>query len=145
MQKGGSPMYGGYWGKILRVDLSERKIEEETIPESVWKKVLGGAGFGAKILYDEVGADIAPLSPENRIIFGLGPLQATKVTGAAKFSVVSKSPLTGIYADSAAGGEIYSGRAGTYDWDDASADRRCSGAGDDERYYYYDSPAMGRE
>ena len=49
------------------------------------------------------------------------------------------------YADSAAGGEIYSGRAGTYDWDDASADRRCSGAGDDERYYYYDSPAMGRE
>lgn len=106
MQKGGSPMYGGYWGKILRVDLSKRKIEEETIPESVWKKVLGGAGFGAKILYDEVGADIAPLSPENRIIFGLGPLQATKVTGAAKFSVVSKSPLTGIYADSAAGADF---------------------------------------
>jgi len=99
-------MSNGYWGKILRVDLSQRKVEEETISELIWKKLLGGAGFGAKVLFDEVGADIAPLDPENRIIFGLGPFQATQVTGAAKFSIVSRSPLTGIYADSAAGADF---------------------------------------
>lgn len=99
-------MSNGYWGKILRVDLSRRKVKEESVSELVWKKVLGGAGFGAKVLYDEVESNIAPLDPENRIIFGLGPLQATQVTGAAKFSVVSMSPLTGIYADSAAGADF---------------------------------------
>jgi aldehyde:ferredoxin oxidoreductase len=98
-------MSNGFWEKVLRVDLSEGAIRQEMVPEEIWKKFLGGAGLGAKILYDEVGAEVGALSPENRIIFGLGPYQSTQLTGAAKFSIVSKSPLTEIYADSSAGGD----------------------------------------
>ena len=96
-------MGNGYWERILRVDLSERTVKEEAVSENVWKKVLGGAGYGAKILYEEVGKEIGSLDPENRIIFGLGPFQATNQTGAAKFCIVSKSPLTGIFGETTAG------------------------------------------
>ncbi len=94
---------GGYWGKALRVDLSEGKVSEETLFDEEMKSVLGGSGYGAKILYQEVPATVQPLDPENRIIFGLGPYQATKTTGSAKFSIVSRSPLTGIFGETAAG------------------------------------------
>ncbi|MBW2607888.1 MAG: aldehyde ferredoxin oxidoreductase family protein [Deltaproteobacteria bacterium] len=97
-------MQNGYWNKILRVDLTDRKILREELPESKWKKVIGGAGYGAKILYEEVPPDVKPYDQKNRLIFAVGPIQATKVTGTAKFSIVSRSPLTGIYGDTAAGG-----------------------------------------
>ena len=67
------------------------------------KMVLGGSGYGAKVLYQEVPATVQALDPENRIIFGLGPYQATKTTGAAKFSIVSRSPVTGVFGETAAG------------------------------------------
>jgi aldehyde:ferredoxin oxidoreductase len=51
----------------------------------VWKKVLGGDGYGAKVLKEEVGKKIRGLDPENRIIFSSGPFQTTQQTGAAKF------------------------------------------------------------
>jgi aldehyde:ferredoxin oxidoreductase len=96
-------MGNGYWERILRVDLSERTVQEETISENVWKKVLGGAGYGAKVLHEEVGKEIGSLDSENRIIFGLGPFQAAQQSGAAKFCIVSKSPLTGIFNETTAG------------------------------------------
>ena len=96
-------MANGYWEKVLRVDLSDMRVTEETVPEPVWRKVLGGAGYGAKVLYDEVGSEVGGLDPENRIIFGLGPFQATQQTGAAKFCIIAKSPLTGIFGETAAG------------------------------------------
>jgi len=99
----GSNQPSGYWQKILRIDLTRRKIIQEEISLSVLQKLMGGAGFGAKILYDEVGSEVSPLHPDDRLIFALGPMQATNITGSAKFSVISRSPLTGIQADSAAG------------------------------------------
>lgn len=48
-------MGNGYWERILRVDLSARTVQEETVSENVWRKVLGGAGYGAKVLHEEVG------------------------------------------------------------------------------------------
>jgi aldehyde:ferredoxin oxidoreductase len=98
-------MANGYWEKILRVDLSKRAVMEEVVEEKVWKRVLGGAGYGAKILNDEVPREVGGLDPNNRIIFGLGPFQATQQTGAAKFCIVAKSPLTGIFGETAAGAD----------------------------------------
>jgi len=98
-------MGNGYWEKVLRVDLSEGRVKEETVPEEVWKKVLGGAGYGARILNEEVPRETGGLDPENRIIFALGPFQATQQTGAAKFCIVGKSPLTGIFGETAAGAD----------------------------------------
>lgn len=93
----------GYWQKILRVDLNFNTIKEEKIPEVFLRKLIGGSGFGTKILYDEVSPKVKPFDPENRLIFALGPWQATKLPGGAKWSVISKSPLTGTYGESAAG------------------------------------------
>lgn len=98
-------MANGYWEKVLRIDLSGMTVTEETVPEQVWRKVLGGAGYGAKVLYDEVANEVGGLDPENRIIFGLGPFQATQQTGAAKFCITAKSPLTGIFGETAAGAD----------------------------------------
>jgi aldehyde:ferredoxin oxidoreductase len=97
-------MAGGYWHKNLRIDLTAEKIHTEDLDENLLKSYIGGAGVAGLYLKREVPAEAAPLSPENMLIFATGPFQATKISGGAKFSIVTRSPLTGIFVDSAAGG-----------------------------------------
>ncbi|MFH1423137.1 MAG: aldehyde ferredoxin oxidoreductase family protein [Planctomycetota bacterium] len=92
-----------YGGKILRVSLSRKKIETETVREDYAKKYLGGRGFGARILWDEVKG-VEPLSPGNKVIIAAGPLSGLYLAGSGKTSFHAKSPLTGGYADSNVGG-----------------------------------------
>jgi aldehyde:ferredoxin oxidoreductase len=99
-------MLKGYWGKRLRVDLTNGRIREEEISEEYCKKYIGGVGFAADILLKEVGPEVGALDPENRLIFGLGPLQASVVPGTGKWVVVSKSPLTGAICYAVAGGNM---------------------------------------
>ena len=93
----------GYWNKILRIDLTDGKITKEEIDDDTCKLFVGGAGIGAKILWEEVPPEVSAFDPDNRLIFAGGPFQGHPVPGSAKFSIISKSPLTGTYADSAAG------------------------------------------
>jgi len=68
--------YGGWAGKVLRVDLSTGRIwTEETIEK--YKDFLGGTGIGYKVLWDEVPSGTQPFDPANRIIFAVGPLAGT--------------------------------------------------------------------
>jgi aldehyde:ferredoxin oxidoreductase len=99
-------MPNGYWGKILRVDLTNKKASEENISEEYCRKYLGGVGFAADILYKEVGPKVGALDPENRLIFGIGPFQASNLSGSGKFIVVAKSPLTNAIMYSMAGGDM---------------------------------------
>jgi aldehyde:ferredoxin oxidoreductase len=94
----------GLMGKILRVNLTEGKIAEEEIPEEMAKKFLGGRGIASKYLFDEVKPGISPLGPENKLIFMSGLLTGTLSPSAARYSVVAKSPLTNIWAQSNSGG-----------------------------------------
>jgi aldehyde:ferredoxin oxidoreductase len=96
-------MANGYWNKILWVDLTSGTSRVEDVDETIWKLCIGGAGFGAKVLLEEIDANVDPFEPENPLIFALGPYQAGNVPGNAKWTVVTKSPLTKTYADSAAG------------------------------------------
>jgi len=90
--------------KILRIDLSKNKISEEK-PEKGWAiKYIGGRGWGARKVWDEVGVNVDPLGPENLLFFASGPLTGLLVPSAGKLSIVSISPATGIYADSNVGG-----------------------------------------
>jgi aldehyde:ferredoxin oxidoreductase len=66
---------------------------------------LGGRGFGARILYDEVGPSVEPFSPENLLILATGPLNGSKAPSSSRFSVTTKSPLTGTIFDSNCGGK----------------------------------------
>ncbi len=79
------------------IDLTEKNIKIVESPKEALKKYLGSRGYAAKILYDNVGPEIEPLSPENCLIFSTGPFTGTPWPTAARFTVTAKSPLTGIY------------------------------------------------
>ncbi|MFC1798330.1 aldehyde ferredoxin oxidoreductase family protein [Thermodesulfobacteriota bacterium] len=85
---------GGYAGKVLRVDLSSRRISTEFYPESILQKYLGGIALAVKILYDEVPLHIEYNDPENRLILFTGPLTGTKVMGSGGFTLSTKGALT---------------------------------------------------
>jgi len=96
----------GFMNKILRVNLTHGTAVIETIPEQWAKDFLGGAGLATKYLYEEVSPDIDPLGPENKLIFMTGPLTGTASASASRYSVVAKSPLTGIWGQGNSGGSF---------------------------------------
>jgi aldehyde:ferredoxin oxidoreductase len=95
---------GGYLGKILRVDLSSGKTSVEELDRSFIEKWVGGVGFGARYLYEEVPAGVKWSDPENRLILTTGPLAGSGVYGAGTFNVASKGPLTNLAGCSQANG-----------------------------------------
>jgi aldehyde:ferredoxin oxidoreductase len=94
---------GGYAGKILRVNLSNKNVTIEEIDESFCRKYLGGAGFVAFYLLKELNPGIDPLGPDNKLIFACGPLTCIRLSGCARNCVGAKSPLTNTIAKSEAG------------------------------------------
>ncbi|MBI5570372.1 MAG: aldehyde ferredoxin oxidoreductase [Desulfomonile tiedjei] len=68
--------YGGWAGKVLRVDLSTGRMSTDDTVEQ-YKDYLGGTGIGYKVIWDEVQAGTKPFDPENKIVFGVGPLAGT--------------------------------------------------------------------
>jgi len=96
----------GYMGQILRVDLSRGKITKEEIRHDWAVKFLGGAGLATKYLYEEVPKGVDALGPENKLIFMSGPLTGTASASASRYSVVAKSPLTGLWGQANSGGHF---------------------------------------
>lgn len=96
----------GYGGRILRVDLSNKRFRIEHLRSSWIKPLIGGRAANTRILYDELNPNCDPLGEENILIFGVGPLTGTILPASAYFIVSAKSPLTGILGDSAAGGSF---------------------------------------
>jgi aldehyde:ferredoxin oxidoreductase len=96
----------GWRGKILHVDLSKSKTRDEGLSDGLINNYIGGAGINARLLYDLMRGNpgVDPLSPENPLIFGIGPVVGTSFPCASRVTVTSKSPLTGIFGDSNGGG-----------------------------------------
>ncbi|MBC7941752.1 MAG: aldehyde ferredoxin oxidoreductase family protein, partial [Chitinophagaceae bacterium] len=65
---------------------------------------LGSRGLGSKYLVSEVDPKVDPLSPENKIIWATGPLTGTMASTGGRYTVITKSPLTGAIACSNSGG-----------------------------------------
>ena len=95
---------GGYLGKILRVDLYKGETSIEELDRSFIEKWVGGVGFGAKYLYEEVPAAVDWSEPENRMIWTSGPLAGSGVYGAGTFNVAAKGPMTNLAGCSQANG-----------------------------------------
>lgn len=87
-------MYG-WMGTILRVDLTSGKIEKEPLSEELGRNYLGGRGINVRILYNEVPAGLDAYDPENRLIFGTGPLTGTSLAS-GRLNITAKSPLSNI-------------------------------------------------
>jgi aldehyde:ferredoxin oxidoreductase len=99
-------MPDGYWGKILFVDLSTGETTVEQLPESIYRRVLGGYGLGAKILYDRIPDGADPLGPDNMLGFLPGLLTGSGAPFSGRWMVVARSPLTGAWADANCGGNF---------------------------------------
>ena len=97
---------GGYKNRILRVDLTNRTLSEESLSEELIHDYIGGRGFGIKLLYDELKPGIDPLGEENELIFIAGPLAGTNAQSFGRYKVFFKSPLTGGYFKSSSGGQL---------------------------------------
>ena len=91
-------MYG-FMGRILRVNLTDGNISTEKLSESDARKFLGGRGLAIHILYRELKGSIDPLSAENKLVFSVGPINASGIPGDTRFVVAGKSPLTGIWGE----------------------------------------------
>jgi len=91
--------------KLLKVNLTERTVSTEKIPERWSKKFIGGKGLGAAILHRENQPNLDPLSGDNNLILAWGPFLGL-APGASRYCVVTKSPLTGTFLDSYSGGHF---------------------------------------
>jgi len=96
----------GYVGKQLRISLNDKSYKTEKIDTQALKDYLGGVGYGAKILYEELEKGIDPLSPDNKIIFATGPLTSYRVPGGGSIEVCFKSPLTKCWGEARCGGNF---------------------------------------
>jgi aldehyde:ferredoxin oxidoreductase len=97
---------------LLRVDLTDERVESERVPEAWRRKYVGGKGLGARYLYDELDPGTDPLGPENALLFMLGPVTGY-LPGDHRFAAITRSPLTGAFLDSYAGGTFPAVLAGS--------------------------------
>ena len=95
---------GGYAGKILRINLTDKTSKEEKLPLEIATNFIGGAGLGIKYLFDEVKPGTDALGPENKLIFAPGPFTGTSIPCASRMAVTGKSPLTGAVGVALTGG-----------------------------------------
>ena len=89
--------------RLLRVDLSAGSVESVPVPDAWRRRYVGGKGLGARYLYEELDAGTDPLGPDNALLFLLGPVSGL-LPGESRYAAVTKSPLTGGFLDSYAGG-----------------------------------------
>ena len=94
----------GWKGKILRVDLNTRSMNEEKLNPDIAKDTIGGRGLGIYYMNKELDPLCKPLSPENMMIMAAGPLTGTGAPTGARYMVMTKSPLTGAVTCSNSGG-----------------------------------------
>ena len=96
---------GGY-SKVLRINLTNKTAKAEPIREEWLVDFVGGRGLGVRYLWDEIKPGTEPLGPENKIIFGVGPLAATLAQSMSRWMIVTKSPASGGYMRSIGGGMV---------------------------------------
>jgi aldehyde:ferredoxin oxidoreductase len=106
MKKKKSDLPGGYLGKILTVDLKEKKFDVMPLERAITDLHFGGRGLGAALLikhflslekegkYRNAFREIDPLSEDNVLVFSTSPTTGTGMPVSGRFHVNFKSPMT---------------------------------------------------
>jgi aldehyde:ferredoxin oxidoreductase len=94
----------GRAGRILRVDLERQITRVDTLSVEVYRLYPGGKALAAYLLLTEIPAGVDPLGPANHLVIANGLLTGAPVSTATRFTVAARSPLTGGYGESEAGG-----------------------------------------
>src|SRR5512139_868699 len=96
----------GFYGRILKVDLSNKSFAIEKVDEGVIRTYLGGKGLASWLLYELNPGGIDPFDPANCLIFATGPVTGSNIWGSCRYGVYTKSPQTGFYTESYSGGKV---------------------------------------
>lgn len=97
-------MSHGYNGRILRVNLTKKEIFEESLPDTVYRKYMGGSALALYFLLTEQKPGANPLGPENLLVFMSNVISGVPMPGLTRFTVAARSPLTGGFGEAEAGG-----------------------------------------
>ncbi len=95
-----------FTNKILDIDLTTGQFNRIEVSDKDRREYLGGKGLATKLLFDYIKPGIDPLSPENILVMMTGPTAGTPSPAGGRFTVMGKSPLTGIFAASSVGGKF---------------------------------------
>lgn len=96
----------GFYRRILAVDLTRRTFIVEPVRDEVLAEHLGGKGLATRLLLDRNPPGVDPFAPENHLIFATGPFCQSRIWGASRYGVYTKSPLTRLYVESYSGGKV---------------------------------------
>ena len=96
----------GFYGKILKINLNNKTYDIETLDDHILKTNLGGRGLATHLLLRHNPPGVDPLSPENHLIFAVGPLTGSTIWGSCRHGVFTKSPQTGFFSESYSGGTV---------------------------------------
>jgi aldehyde:ferredoxin oxidoreductase len=97
-------MASGVTGKLLHVDLTTRQTRTEEIPETVMRRYLGGGALACHLLLRDLRPGADPLGPDNKLVFVTSVINGLSLSGTNRYTAAAKSPLTGAYGESEAGG-----------------------------------------
>jgi aldehyde:ferredoxin oxidoreductase len=97
---------GGYHGRYLTIDVTNKTWQVKDLPEELINGYLGGRGIAGKLLYDLQKGKVDPLSPDNHLILFTGPLTGSHAPGSSRITFVCKSPLSNTINMSSMGGSF---------------------------------------
>ena len=97
-------MSKGYPGKILHVDLSEERTWVEEPEDLIYRRYLGGSALSSYFLLRDLKPGTDPLGPDNLLLFMTSVINGQPLSGANRYTAAGKSPLTGGFGESEAGG-----------------------------------------
>ncbi len=97
-------MINGYNGKILHVNLTSGLCNVEEPDELWYRTYFGGSAFASYYLLKEMEKGVDPLSENNVLVFACSVVTGHPISGFNRYTVAAKSPLTGCFGESEAGG-----------------------------------------
>jgi aldehyde:ferredoxin oxidoreductase len=99
-------MLGGYMGRFLDVDLSNKKIVEFDFDENTKRTFIGGYGLGFNYIYKNQKAGVDVFDERSILGFVSGPINGTAIPGSPRYTICAKSPLTNGCGDANSGGSF---------------------------------------
>ena len=103
----------GFFNMLLVVDATHQSFELKRLDDDLLTNTLGGKGLATHLLLAHNPPGVDPLGPENNLIFASGPVTNTGIWGSCRHGVYTKSPQTGFYSESYAGGTAAESMAAT--------------------------------
>jgi len=95
-----------FYGRYLKIDLTDETYDVVPLDDKILFTYLGGKGLASYLLYSINPPGVDPLSPGNCLIFATGPITNSRIWGSSRYGAFTKSPQTGFYSESYAGGKV---------------------------------------